>query len=155
MYYIRSCPSCDSELRFPIDKGTLIIKCPSCNNSFKIDPDDPSTYNLGRFDYSLPPSRKNLFRTFAERLSDILYLPVYLLKNNSSISGAGIKKAIPFILVSFVLLNLYQLCSQPNRKEIRRLEKLPPPVQSPQDNEEFPEDKKPQIDNSVKPEYEV
>lgn len=50
MKYIRSCEHCFREIRFPIDKGTLFVTCPYCNNSFKVNPDDPSLYSTGRFD---------------------------------------------------------------------------------------------------------
>ncbi|NBU97260.1 MAG: hypothetical protein EBS19_03415, partial [Spirochaetia bacterium] len=50
MKYIRSCENCYREIRFPIDKGTLFVTCPYCNNSFKVNPDDPILYSKGRFD---------------------------------------------------------------------------------------------------------
>ena len=148
MQYIRSCPSCDSELRFPIDKGTLIIKCPHCNNSFKIDPDDPSTFRLGRFDYSLPPSKKNQLKNITEKILDILYLPAYFLKNIFGGSGMGLKKIIPFLLILFIFLNFYRICSKREMNpEIRQMEKATP-VQPPTEKEDFPDEEK-------KPDYEI
>lgn len=50
MKYIRSCESCKSEIRFPIDKGTLFVTCPYCKYTSRINPDDPLLYSSGRFD---------------------------------------------------------------------------------------------------------
>ncbi len=50
MKYIRSCESCYREIRFPLDKGILFITCPYCKHTFQINPDDPNTYQSGRFD---------------------------------------------------------------------------------------------------------
>ncbi|MBE7411755.1 MAG: zinc-ribbon domain-containing protein [Leptospiraceae bacterium] len=154
MNYIRSCPSCDSELRFPIDKGTLTIKCPRCNHSFTIDPDDPLTYHLGRFEYSLPNSKKNSLKDFKEKVLDILYLPIYLLKNNFQFSKINIKKVIPTLLFVFVFLNIYQICSiNTPKKEVHELKSKPDDF--PQGEEETPEEKSPEIDDRTKPEYET
>lgn len=156
MQYIRSCPSCSSELRFPIDRGTLIVKCPNCNHSFNFDPDDPSTFKYGRFDYSLPPSLKSGFKNTIEKIQDIFYLPIYLIKNNFKFPEFGIKKIIPVILIVFIFLNFYRICSQSETKKTKvQLEKN---LQnnSPHEEDEFPEDdKKPKIDPNIKPEYEI
>lgn len=156
MQYIRSCPSCNSELRFPIDRGTLIVKCPNCNYSFKVDPDNPETFHLGRFDYSLPSSKKNLFQKTIEEISDILYLPVFFIKTKLKIQKFDLKKAIPIILVVFVFLNFYRLCSNksPNT-EIRQMENFPPGQPIPNEKDEFPEEHHPKIDDSNPPEFEV
>jgi LSD1 subclass zinc finger protein len=49
MYLIKACPSCKTKLRFPIDKGTIRIKC-SCGNSFIVNPDDTAVYDDAAFD---------------------------------------------------------------------------------------------------------
>ncbi len=51
MYLIKACPSCNTKLRFPIDKGTIKIKC-SCGNSFIVNPDDTTIYDDAAFDLS-------------------------------------------------------------------------------------------------------
>ncbi|MCB1159023.1 MAG: hypothetical protein KDK45_16100 [Leptospiraceae bacterium] len=56
MKFIRPCPECGTELRFPLDRGILIIKCPTCSYQFIIDPDNPETFNKGRFDF---PQKQN------------------------------------------------------------------------------------------------
>jgi len=52
MYLIKACPSCKMKLRFPIDKGTIRVKC-GCGYSFIANPDDPSLYEKARFDLSV------------------------------------------------------------------------------------------------------
>ena len=49
MQYIRSCSNCLSELKFPIDRGVIRVRCPECDTSFIVDPDDPVLYTSGRF----------------------------------------------------------------------------------------------------------
>ena len=51
MYLIKVCPSCKTKLRFPIDKGTIRVKC-SCGFDFIADPDDTEMYNNASFDLS-------------------------------------------------------------------------------------------------------
>ena len=51
MYLIKACPSCRTKLRFPIDKGTIRIRC-SCGNIFIVNPDDTAIYNNAVFDLS-------------------------------------------------------------------------------------------------------
>lgn len=49
MNLIKTCPSCNKKIRFPIDKGKIKVKC-SCGYSFVADPDDTSIYKNGKFD---------------------------------------------------------------------------------------------------------
>jgi hypothetical protein len=51
MYLIKTCPSCKTRLRFPIDKGTIMVKCP-CGFSFVANPDDTDIYKEAAFDLS-------------------------------------------------------------------------------------------------------
>ncbi len=51
MHLIKSCPACGSKLRFPIDKGTIRVKC-RCGMSFMADPDNPGLYRGAEFDLS-------------------------------------------------------------------------------------------------------
>ena len=50
MNYIRSCIQCNAELRFPIDKGVIQVRCPACGTFFIVNPDDPKLYQTGKFD---------------------------------------------------------------------------------------------------------
>ena len=156
MQYIRSCPSCNSELRFPIDKGTLIVKCPNCNYSFKVDPNDPGTFRMGRFDYSLSSSKKNILKKTIEKISDVLYLPVFFIGTKLGLPEIGVKKIIPILLFLFIFLNFYHLCSKPKTNpEIRQMENFPPSQTTPNEKDEFPEENKPKIDNPTPPEFEI
>lgn len=51
MYLIKFCPECKSKIRFPIDKGTIRVKC-SCGHSFIANPDDTGIYRDASFDLS-------------------------------------------------------------------------------------------------------
>ena len=51
MYLIKTCPSCKTRLRFPIDKGTIMVKCP-CGYSFAANPDNTEIYKDAAFDLS-------------------------------------------------------------------------------------------------------
>ena len=51
MYLIKLCPECKTKLRFPIDKGTIRVKC-ACGYSFVANPDDTGIYRDASFDLS-------------------------------------------------------------------------------------------------------
>jgi LSD1 subclass zinc finger protein len=55
MYLIKNCPSCQRPLRFPIDRGTIKVRC-KCGYDFTADPDDSRLYDNARFDVAY---RKN------------------------------------------------------------------------------------------------
>jgi hypothetical protein len=106
--YIRPCPSCKSELRFPIDRGTLRITCPICSENFLVDPDDTEIYKKGNFDLNpLKPSSKTLeFSDFFKKENRIrILVPVILvillfLNMNKDCFGSGMqvpieKKSLP------------------------------------------------------------
>lgn len=56
MHFVRTCPSCNQKLRFPIDKGKIRVTC-RCGYSFIADPDDPALYKQGYFDLSTQPGK--------------------------------------------------------------------------------------------------
>lgn len=51
MYLIKLCPECKTKIRFPIDKGTIRVKC-ACGYSFVANPDDTGIYRDASFDLS-------------------------------------------------------------------------------------------------------
>ena len=51
MYVIKACPSCKKNLRFPINKGTINVKC-GCGYSFIANPDNTELYKNAKFDLS-------------------------------------------------------------------------------------------------------
>jgi DNA-directed RNA polymerase subunit RPC12/RpoP len=36
-YYIKKCPKCGQQLRFPEDIGGMLMACPSCGEKFRSD----------------------------------------------------------------------------------------------------------------------
>ncbi len=58
MKYITPCPECGRNLRFPLDKGKIKIRC-TCGYGTIIDPDDTSLYKKGRFDVEPEKQHKN------------------------------------------------------------------------------------------------
>jgi hypothetical protein len=85
------------ELRFPLDMGVLIITCPNCKTSFRMDPDDPNTYRIGTFD--LTPTKKK----FPIKLPFITSLTEYIY------SSKDIRFLIPLFLFLMLLLNLIKI----------------------------------------------
>ena len=68
MYFIKNCPYCTKALRFPIDRGKILVRC-GCGHSFVADPDDPLLYRDGRFDLGAERAEKRkpgLFRAFGK-----------------------------------------------------------------------------------------
>lgn len=65
MHLVKNCPSCGRKLRFPLEKGTLRVKC-RCGQSFIANPDDPALYKGASFDLAHGPgSRGSLAAQFA------------------------------------------------------------------------------------------
>jgi hypothetical protein len=61
MNLIKSCPACGRNLRFPIDKGTIRVRC-VCGESFLADPDEPALYKNAKFDIAhVKNDRRGLF----------------------------------------------------------------------------------------------
>ncbi len=56
MHLIKNCPSCGRKLRFPLEKGTIRVKC-RCGQSFIANPDDPALYKGASFDLTRGPDR--------------------------------------------------------------------------------------------------
>jgi len=130
--YIRPCPICNTELRFPLDMGTLIITCPNCSHSFRMDPDDPKTYQTGTFDLS--PSKKQT------------KFPIPLLSSLHSylVSKKDIHFLIPLLLFLLLLLNLIKIFNtpvaveeeKPERQEYFEESPEAPPVPTPEKEKE-------------------
>lgn len=95
MKYIRPCENCFREVRFPLDKGILLVKCPYCGHSYRVDPDDPSLYRKGRFDLSIEksPNISKPFFGFEQK------------------PNFNLQKFIVFTLFLLLFLNLYKAFS--------------------------------------------
>lgn len=109
MNYIRPCPSCNVDLRIPLDRGILMIRCPNCNHRFEVDPDSSDLLELGKFEKK-------------ENLS----IPSF------SFPKLSIKNIIPFLM--FLILGIYILrtCSH----ETNSLSK---PIDADPNYQKFPE----------------
>jgi hypothetical protein len=73
--YIRPCPSCGVELRIPLNRGILSVKCPSCGFRFQFDPDDPWVLKTGHIEKNQKFKLSNLF---PNRLHIKAIIPVIL-----------------------------------------------------------------------------
>lgn len=123
MRYIKRCENCLHEVRFPLDKGVLLVTCPYCKYTFKVDPDDISTYIGGRFD--LTPIH------ISQNLSS---------KYTPSLKTETIRTVIVFFLFFLLFLNLFKafggFSSQTNFKE-NPYENIPPQQSEPQETEDL------------------
>ena len=102
MNYIRSCENCKAELRFPVDRGAILVKCPRCGASFIMDPDNPDSFLHGKFE-TFDTDNTPL----TDLISDIIYLPVDFFKTIGIHKILTIKNFIKFFL--FFVLFLYIL----------------------------------------------
>ena len=88
MFFIKPCPACGRKLRFPLDRGTIKVKCP-CGESFTVNPDDPSTYREGSFDLRGRSRKKNSFLDRLDSFREIHGL--------HELKAVLIKKALHFV----------------------------------------------------------
>lgn len=95
------------------------MTCPYCKHTFRVDPDDITTYKDGRFDLAFQPS------------ADYPTISYSTNKDN-------IKKVIVALLFFLLFLNLYKSFGgfseqtyQPEKQE----EKIPPIESNPKENE--------------------
>lgn len=49
MYLIKTCPTCKTKIRFPLDKGIIRVTC-ACGYSFIANPDNTDIYRDASFD---------------------------------------------------------------------------------------------------------
>ncbi len=128
MYLIKKCPACGRPLRFPLDRGTIKVRC-TCGNTFTADPDDPRLYDDASFDLSYEKKtrgatgkkkqkRQKEARTFAKRKAAVInYLLSikYTLQNFKVLPTAQQKRIVTaglLILALIILLGLW-ICSYP------------------------------------------
>lgn len=106
---IKNCPKCGKQLRFPIDKGTIKVKC-LCGYSFTLDPDDTGIYKDARFDlgagnaaHGAPPLHKPPLK---ERVIRGLWQYRYNLQNIRLLTGKARRNVIivTALIVLFFLL---------------------------------------------------
>lgn len=88
MNYIRPCPSCNVDLRFPLDRGILTVKCPNCNFRFEIDPDSSELFQIGHIE------KNSTFPLSSFRFPNVI-----------------IKQIIPFLLFCILGIYILRTCS--------------------------------------------
>jgi hypothetical protein len=110
MYLIKTCPRCKTKLRFPIDKGTLRVKC-ACGYSFIANPDNPDMFKDASFDLShstcgvkkMAPLRQALAGIKFDRIIPAIItgsLEIkYKIQNFRLLPGAEKKRIILYILL--------------------------------------------------------
>ncbi len=115
MHIIKPCPSCGVKLRFPIDKGTVKVRC-RCGYSFVADPDNPVLYVDAVFDITHKKKKQThqLFTQFTlKTIIEKIYAYWYVLLNFPLMPTKDKIKIIFIItlIVSVIILILYYLFS--------------------------------------------
>jgi hypothetical protein len=125
MYLIKTCPTCKTRLRFPIDKGTIKVKC-NCGYSFIANPDDTGIYKDASFDLShtkgtlkkMTPLRSAIDQMRFDQIIPALinkFLDVrYKIQNFRLLPDAEKKKIMLVLVLSFagvisVIITIYYL----------------------------------------------
>jgi len=101
MYLIKPCPTCGKKLRFPINKGKVVVKC-VCGNSFIADPDDSLLYEGGNFDLKPPKKnkqKKHEAKYLKKNLIEKIYSIKYKLQNYKILPAAEQKKIISILII--------------------------------------------------------
>jgi len=103
---IKNCPQCGKQLRFPVDKGIIKVKCP-CGYSFVADPDNTGIYRDARFDLgnARPPRRQPL----KERVIRAAWQYRYNLQNIRLLTGKTRRNTliVTGCIIIFFLLIIY------------------------------------------------
>lgn len=107
--------------------GILIITCPNCSTSFRMDPDDPKTYLSGNFDLTPHKNPPRYKIPFLDSLSSYFR------------SHKDIRFLIPLFLFLILLLNIIKIYNTPTE-----------PSKEEKESEEFFQD--PETDPTPKPE---
>jgi hypothetical protein len=100
--YIRPCPSCGVELRIPLNRGILSVKCPTCEFRFQFDPSDPLIHQIGYLEknqkFKLPILFSN--QTLLKKIVPIILffiLSLYIIKDCGFISKT--RNSLPSIQI--------------------------------------------------------
>lgn len=126
MYLIKSCPSCNNKIRFPIDKGKIQVRC-SCGYFFIADPDNPQLYENAKFDIFYGHNREagilnkiNIFKPgfISKSISRIINLK-YELKNFRLLPSSEQNRIITIIgiivIILLIILILYYFYPTQNK----------------------------------------
>ncbi|MCP5512082.1 MAG: hypothetical protein H7A24_09380 [Leptospiraceae bacterium] len=97
----------------------MLIKCPYCNFSFRMDPDDPSTFLGGRFELSKSSyTNQNTLQNKSLEIKD------FILQNKKKLT----KNLIVFLLFLLTFVHLYRFSKEVNL-ESNEPESIPSPVE--------------------------
>ncbi|MEM7183508.1 MAG: hypothetical protein AAF518_21550 [Spirochaetota bacterium] len=132
MRYIYPCPQCNTELRFPLDRGTLVIKCPTCSHTFIVDPDNTELFEKGRFEF--PGKRLFHQKSTSANPKDTLSL-------GQRLAGVDIKRVVTIVLFSVLFLYILKNYSIGTNTP-RETQQIDSP---PQEKQISPPDKEPQF----------
>lgn len=111
MYLIKTCPTCRTRLRFPIDKGIIKVKC-TCGYNFIANPDNTDIYKNASFDLShttgtlkkMAPLKRAINNIHFDQMLDAAINRIlnikYKIQNFRLLPGAEKKKILLAILLS-------------------------------------------------------
>lgn len=119
IFIIKDCPECGKQLRFPIDKGTIKVKCP-CGYVFTADPDNTNIYKNARFDLNnkRPPDKPPLKDKIMRGIWQYKYnfQNIRLLTGKTRLTTIIVMGLIILFLLSIVCLII--ILAAPQRKYI-------------------------------------
>jgi len=110
MFFIKECPNCKNKIRFPINKGKIIVKC-KCGHSFEANPDDPSLFKNGIFDITDEQNNQKEKKKFFPNLSikeiiSKLYQFKYYLQNIKYMESKKQLKLLKKLMLLIILIIL-------------------------------------------------
>lgn len=104
MLYIKTCPECNRNIRFPLDKGKIKVKC-ACGYSFIADPDDKSLYRTGKFDLNKNNKRNHInLKQFPDSIIKKLFNAKYTLQNFRLLPSSEQRRIILYLIGYIVLI---------------------------------------------------
>lgn len=107
IHLIKNCPQCGKQLRFPIERGIIKVKCP-CGCAFIVNPDNTDIYRDARFDLNnKQPQRKPSLKPLKERVIRGLWQYRYNLQNIRLLTGKTRRNTI--IVTGLIILALLSL----------------------------------------------
>lgn len=106
MHIIKPCPACGIKLRFPIDTGTVKVRC-RCGYSFLANPDDPRLYGDATFDLALNkmPKKTLTIDSIKKLIIEKMYSYWYTIGNFKLLPTKD-KIRVIVIILAIVLLSL-------------------------------------------------
>jgi len=103
---IKNCPECGKQLRFPIERGTIKVKCP-CGCAFIADPDNTDTYKDARFDLNNKRPPRPAKPPLKERVMRGIWQYKYNLQNIRLLTGKTRMNTI--MVTGLIVLFLFSL----------------------------------------------